>query len=223
MKGCAFLMFALFGLTTCISTQKPIDTYQTNKRNFVESLESKTVALVNLNSTLDTTPYCTGVWIGKKEILTAEHCVDEITPKKGGIVFYQDINDFDKKIIKVAWIVKSNSIQDLALLEAINPPEHPITNLTKEVWDGQHVNIVGHTIGLWWSYIEGVVSSNRINSKEETKHVQISSPAWMGNSGGGAFDDEGNLIGICSFVMPEAPLMSFFVHRDSIKNFLKNN
>jgi len=214
----AMMFFILFGLTTC-APFKPVNP----KKNFVDTLKRTTVALVipDLDDLQDKMmPYCSGVWVGSDKILTAEHCVDD--KKIDNVVMYIDIGDRKGKI-KIAHILQSDPVQDLALLIALNPPEHPVALLTEEVWDGQHVNIVGHTNGLWWTFIEGVVSASRYNFKKETKHIQISSPAWMGNSGGGAFDDEGKLVGICSYVMPGSPLLSFFIHKDKIKSFMEKS
>ena len=56
-----------------------------------------------------------------------------------------------------------------------------------------------------------------------TKTLQISSPAWRGNSGGGAFDADGKLIGISSWVSARGPMLGFFIHRDEIEKFLKES
>ena len=84
--------------------------------------------------------------------------------------------------------------------------------------------IVGHTTGLWWTYIEGDVSSSRTHVGKFSKLLQISSPAWFGNSGGGAFNEDGKLVGISSWIYTKAPMVTFFVHGDVIRSFLvKNN
>jgi S1-C subfamily serine protease len=119
---------------------------------------------------------------------------------------------------------------DLALISAENiPVNHPIATVlnTQTIHDGDRVHIVGHTIGLWWTYCEGNVSSMWANIKGptgiEVQALQISSPAWFGNSGGGAYDERGNLIGIASWVTTRAPNISFFVHHDEIVTFLQKH
>jgi S1-C subfamily serine protease len=55
------------------------------------------------------------------------------------------------------------------------------------------------------------------------KIIQISAPVWLGNSGGGAFDEDGRLIGICSWISKNGPQLTFFVHRDAINKFIVDN
>jgi S1-C subfamily serine protease len=49
--------------------------------------------------------------------------------------------------------------------------------------------------------------------------MQVSAPIWYGNSGGGAFDAEGSLVGIASF-KALAPNVAFYVHLETIREFL---
>jgi S1-C subfamily serine protease len=49
--------------------------------------------------------------------------------------------------------------------------------------------------------------------------MQVSAPVWFGNSGGGAFNDEGEIVGIASFIM-KGPSLGFFIPVDSIRPFL---
>jgi len=231
MRGSAIKMFlTIFGLSmlTCASPKppKPTSEYQENKKEFVSKLEKTTVALIRLSPSGDLAPYCSGVWISKDKILTAQHCmeIDEDAGAPKGVVLFQDFQD-QNKMIRVAVMTASDDNNDLALLTTSMPPEkHPIAELSETgAWDGQHVCIVGHTVGLWWSYIEGNISSSRDNVGNFSKLLQVSSPVWFGNSGGGAFDEDGKLIGISSWIFTKAPMITFFVHVDVIKEFLQKN
>lgn len=225
MRGSVVFMFlALFGMTVCTPPKPSLSYQEQQKKEIVKNLERKTVALIDLGNSGDLHPYCSGVWISKNTILTANHCVnkDETTSEK--LVLFQDYRD-QNKLARVAIVSATDSDNDLALIIATNPPDdHPIASLSQaDVWDGQKVGIVGHTVGLWWSYSEGVISSTRNDVGKFSKLLQISSPAWFGNSGGGAFDEEGNMVGMCSWIMGKAPMMTFFVHKDIIKKFLDAN
>lgn len=208
-------MFAII-TSFCCSPNQP-KTAKLSKREFVNKLNNETVALVKIDGE-DTHTYCTGVWVSEKQILTARHCVEST------FVFYKNFEDATPRLGSVVDLEEND---DLALIEAIgtNLPKHPYAPVSNEAWSGEHVNIVGHTIGMTWSYVEGVVSATRNDIMTESLRLtlQISSPAWFGNSGGGAFDDEGRLVGICSFVSRKAPLMTFFTHPTAINSFLEKN
>lgn len=119
---------------------------------------------------------------------------------------------------------------DLALVHAESTltdfpvPGHEVARLAYQVTIGSDLKIVGHPGGLWWSFIRGTVSAIRINildaDQKPLDAVQVSAPVWFGNSGGGAFDDEGRLVGICSF-MKRSPNTAFFVHRDHVETLLR--
>ena len=215
----------LFGATVCCpppasNTAVNVKSPELERKQLVEVIEKKTVALVEDDEGVEM-PYCSGVWIGQEEILTALHCM---MMTETGTVKYKTLDDADKPS-KVAKIVGFDPENDLAILH-VDPKTmapHLVASVAQESWDGEHVNIVGHTTGLWWTYIEGVVSSTRV--KEDSRGrprlmLQISSPAWFGNSGGGAWNDRGELIGISSFITTKAPLMSFFIHHEHIKQIV---
>jgi S1-C subfamily serine protease len=117
---------------------------------------------------------------------------------------------------------------DLALLKVdgnVIPP-HTFAKLADEAPGvGEHVYILGHVKGLYWSHIEGVVSAVRgdlpvFSLDIHGPFLQISGPVYYGNSGGGAFNTKGELVGIASFMF-RAPQTTMFIHLDAIKTFLK--
>lgn len=119
--------------------------------------------------------------------------------------------------------------EDLALVRAdhSNMMHHPYAVLSSsDIRDGDEVNVVGHPRGMMWSYTKGWVGASRyIEGPHDYpfRTLQVSAAVTFGNSGGGAFDADGRLIGICSYIMPAIPNASFFVHRDVIKEFLSHN
>lgn len=213
------LVYAVFSTALCCSYPRlPV----ANKRMLVADIEKKTVAFVKPGDEEgNMVPYCAGVWVDQNKILTAYHCViDE------QILLYQ-VNNDDSGIARVAAVDEEDVKDDLVILKTIDtstPKNHPIASIAKDVWPGQHVNIVGHTTGLWWSYIDGTVASERVDMTMPDRVIplslQITSAAWLGNSGGGAFDDDGNLVGISSWISLRAPLMSFFIHQKVLDEFV---
>lgn len=145
----------------------------------------------------------------------------------------------EKEVVEVgkepsAWhlskVVAFDAAHDLALLEAVGRaiPAHKVAKLaahTPEI--GEHVNIVGQPVGMYWTYIQGNVSAYRgadmLKGKDDKgPWMQVAAPVYFGNSGGGCFNDYGELVGIADWIK-DAPLMSFFVHVDTIRDFLDSN
>ena len=246
-----------------------------------------TVALMSYRDDKDTTvttgyrPFCTGVWVDDKHILTANHCVegelewqqDRLDARKqkqnveGPLTLQQllqklfgggdlpEVDKIEKKGLKIHYIVEKEVMgvaaepagwhlskavafdeeHDLALLEVqgqLQPP-HKVARVASETPElGEHVNIVGHQTGLYWTYMGGQVSAYRDEDhykrlsagRDDAKgpYMQVQSPIFYGNSGGGCFNDYGELVGIAVRIT-RAPEVGFFVHRDTIASFLDKN
>jgi S1-C subfamily serine protease len=194
----------------------------------IDALNNSTVVLVKDLIEGVHAPYCAGVWISPYLILTAAHCIEDPSEK---IKFetYQGylLNDGDLfEAYNVAKVKKINKNIDLALLEIDYTIPHSFVKLSnKKILKGEDIIVVGHTSGVMYTVSKGNVSTVRKMENPRRKMVdmiQISAAVWMGNSGGGAFNKEGELIGICSFVLTSAPMISFFVHQNTISDFLKD-
>jgi len=120
---------------------------------------------------------------------------------------------------------------DLALVRAtpnvMDPEivEHSNAKLANHVHVGDNVNVVGHPSSMWWTYVRGNVAALRPNSKTDesaarTDFLQISSPIWGGDSGGGVWSEAGELLGICKSMHPKMPNVGFFIQYTTVKGFL---
>lgn len=172
--------------------------------------------------------YCVGVWIGEDEILTAAHCV-----KDDNLPLYIPIGDSVRYIVKseidseagvnlhTGIVLGFDDGSDLAFIKVIGViPVHFIVKLGMELPAiGERVYGVGHPSQLYWSFVSGEVSAYR-RDKGLGDIIQVNISIWYGNSGGGLFDRDGNLIGICSQKL-DIPSMSNYIHLDSIKRFLE--
>lgn len=186
----------------------------------VRKIKELTVAITNLDPGQPLIR-CSGIWIKQGMILTAGHCVD---PDK--LTTYMTFDETDKDALHLAVVKAVDDENDLALLlvDPSTEPHHFNVSISEETIDpGEEVDIMGHTVGQGWTYSKGYVSSIRENQKTPGSNdvIQISSPAWLGNSGGGAFNSFGKLIGICSYISNAGPFLTYFVHRDTIAKFLQ--
>lgn len=179
-------------------------------------------------------PYCSGVWIAKRYFLTAYHCVENTILEGNTSVEYATALDaYSAGALKiqfvspkVANVIDVDVNSDLALLEAEgNIDFHYNAQLySTQIKQGKRVHVIGHTSGLSYSYSHGYIAAIRtirpFFSMRDIKLIQLDAKVYKGNSGGGVFDEYGNLLGISSFLVIESTT-PFFVHRDEIMNFLK--
>jgi len=178
--------------------------------------------------------FCTGVWVSPEMLITANHCIqDEETGKVDDVV----------KIglrhhLSVTGKVKAHDKEhDLALISAPRAlglhEVAPIASSTPRI--GEPIQIVGHPSGMMWTYVKGNVAAYRVRDEMpsdlrdvlEAEHsngpwLQVAAPVWYGNSGGGCFNSANELVGIASLKM-QMPNSGFFVHVETIREFVKVN
>lgn len=230
----------------------PQNTRQTRLTQ-AETLQQNTIALYNVDEEGEAIAYCAGVWVDKTHILTAAHCIEIDIPEQfvsldgskldinpvGVVVKYAVFDDFKtRKDVpansfkpKTAIVQSVEKQHDLALLEVVGyPPEHPVALLSRQaIRTGDPVSTVGHTVAYTWSYTPGTIGMIRMGTGpekmlvEEQEMIQIAMPMWFGNSGGGVFNNNGELIGIASWIVQRGPGIGFAIHRDIIFNFLSKN
>lgn len=104
-------------------------------------------------------------------------------------------------------------------------PEHSYVTIGNESPEvGDEIHMIGHPSGLLWTYNRGYVSANRgvgfLSPAKIGPWLQVSIPGWRGNSGCGAFNSQGELVGIASFMIDGVPNSIVFIHIDTINDFL---
>jgi S1-C subfamily serine protease len=143
-------------------------------------------------------------------------------------VMYSGYGDIDPKhkTYHTGRVVAVDMKQDLVLIRADASGAHPYAHIARgPIHDGQEVHVVGHPAGLWWTYCHGYVSSRRPQYVDEQgvhDMLQVSAPVFFGNSGGGAFDADGNLIGMADAIRVGVPDVTFFIHRDTLRAFMEH-
>lgn len=121
-------------------------------------------------------------------------------------------------------VVRWDGTKDLALVEMDGlVPAHEFAKVATELPQmTQPVHVVGHVKGFYWTYLEGTVSGypkSIPHIKRSGPFLEVEAPIYFGNSGGGAFNDRGELMGIASFLLRQ-PGEGFFVSAENVKLFL---
>ena len=210
------------------------------KRSFAEKIAGSTVALVDFvedddDDSKSLRAYCTGVWVSTTRILTAAHCVDDLDDDEtviGDMVKYavkSDIYNVEKpQKYRNGIVVRYKKSKDLALISASieDLPIHNTAFVTRQdIRPGDRVYGIGHTAGLLYTYMSGDVSAIRTTYTNphdfKIKLIQVSIPNYFGNSGGGLFNEKGELLGICSFLNTRTSNLIFYIHADEVNDFIK--
>lgn len=251
-----FLICSVFCACCTINVKTP------SGPQLAQMSSSETVALVHIDQDGDPLPFCSGVWVSKTVILTANHCVEglaeKITQENKDKLPDSSIEGLLQSLaappveplgLTVHYIVANEVVgvgkmpsalhssvafalyksRDLALLRVVNPasvPPHGIAKLAdKTPEQGEPINIMGHPHQLYWTYTVGNVAAYRkdfsgVGMDIDGPFMQVAGPVWNGNSGGGAYNDRGELIGIASFKLP-VPEESCFIHVETIRSVLQ--
>lgn len=222
LSALAILLLACLFVGSCSNAppppRSPVATVE-----LVQTLRSATVALVDADFPRGV--HCSGVWLADEFILTASHCVRDA--KAGDLYYFADFADVNLTTNSAdgahsATFVRADPGVDLALLHARTSHAHAFAVPRKFITDGERVVIVGHPSQLLYSWFFGDVVTERTMY---TPHgfdtvLQVVAPVWFGNSGGGAFDADGKLVGICSFLTTGVPMVGWFISPEHVTRFL---
>jgi S1-C subfamily serine protease len=208
-------------------------------------LTAETVAMVRLvNADGDDDPagkprpFCSGVWVSPYVFVTAGHCVAAVREMAtddangdpvGYAVMFAEPGQIEDGSHSTGKILAWNKENDLGavLADSDVSTRHAYAHLsTGSIEAGDPVEVVGHPVGYQFSFATGYVSAVRMTEPnangDRMPTLQLNVAVSPGNSGCGAFDADGHIIGITSYSNRGANGMGFFVHRDAIRLFLRN-
>lgn len=222
-KNLIALAFPLFFLIACCTSTS--HTVQA-PHALVGELIDETVGIYQADSGV---PTCTGVWVGERLILTAAHCIPEgkesiyfAVREEAPAVFVQPSRVHELRF------VKADLLHDLVLFETLtfDTPAHRTAMLASTSPPvGSQVHLMGHTRGMTWSYMTGVVSAYReagmLPIPDKGPWMQVTAMINRGNSGGGAFNEQGELVGLAHSMIPSSPGTCMYIGLQNIKRILE--
>ncbi len=122
------------------------------------------------------------------------------------------------KVLKVEGLIHVDKENDLVILkaDAKNLPVVRIGDIEK-VTVGEKVYVISSPLGLENTISDGVLSGIR-EITDERKILQITAPISPGSSGGPVFNNNGEVIGIATFLVEEAQNLNFAMTVNLIKD-----
>ena len=238
---CLFLALS-FMISGCVSNALPPKMTSPQLADFTAS---ESVALVAI-SKHEAMAFCSGVWISQNMILTANHCVEGYVDHINDLFdMNQEYKDAaisyvtPSEVNDIGWPVKKSHFtsvyyldtkDDLAILKAVGDeiPEHRSAKLAaSSPIVGSDVYTNGSPSSAYFSFRKGMVSAYRNDMSKAGLEREIHGPFLQaciaisfGDSGGGLFDEDGNLIGIASFMSGEAQDTGFYIHLQTIRKLM---
>lgn len=225
LKSWIYVLFAAICIVisgVCFTACTKRNTMDT-KQLYAECIQKT----VEIRCTMDGTKYgyATGCVLSKDgNILTNRHVVMHNSElfKSIEVRFYNEYTYHSAKVLKVS------STDDLALIKIEDIKPNKIFTIGNSVVGGESVYTIGNPHGFGLSFVEGKVSSpvRYVGyNGYHIKTIQTSLVINEGNSGGGLFNDRGELIGIMSFRLRVSSGevlqgIAFAIHFTSIQTFL---
>lgn len=159
-------------------------------------------------------------------VLTAAHVVKAILERdqKPYVSTAYDIENYETTIYKIDYE------RDLALLSSVKKMKKPgpfvkislhIPNIGDSIW------VIGTPLGDDRTVTNGIISNFKVDGKKML--YRTTAPVYYGNSGGGMFNSNNELIGVAHailqvqlgvFIVQNVPGGAFFVGLETIRKFM---
>ncbi|MCF4167233.1 serine protease [Zavarzinia compransoris] len=123
-----------------------------------------------------------------------------------GIFRNEDMSDLRPVTVK---LMDEDGDRCIIRVDKPDLPAHVAIRSHADVVIGERAYTVGAPSGLDLTLGEGLVSSKRRHKGQQ--YVQTSAPISPGSSGGGLFDNRGNLLGITTFMLRDTQALNFAI------------
>jgi S1-C subfamily serine protease len=132
---------------------------------------------------------CSGTYVSGHTVLTAAHCFDLPTTD----TWVRGTDNVSHR----ATLLKLDAGLDLALLDVSGVKDHKFAVIAKGVKVGEHVTNVGSPFRFEFLVSEGIVSAFGFKDKHfKSTYMITTAMINAGSSGGGAFNINGELLGV---------------------------
>lgn len=145
-------------------------------------------------------PACTMVDIGGGRVLTAKHCAERFGiggQTDGGVVTYLSPN------------------RDFAVLVDSKRVKNPVPSMRPPVL-GEHIYTLGYPVQVVDDTRQLTVTDGVVTGAVHDGELRITAPIWGGNSGGGAWAEDGSLVGITVSGIRGIPSNNYMVSAEDI-------
>lgn len=148
-------------------------------------------------------PYATGSGfiVDKNVVVTNMHVI-----QGAGWV---TVDFHDGKSIQAAGVLAADPVQDVVIIQV---DTHGLPPLKLDTEDDMHVGdlvaALGSPLGLSGSVSSGIIGALR-QDDHNNRLYQTTAPVSPGSSGGPLINDQGEVVGITSFLLPDAENMNF--------------
>lgn len=122
-------------------------------------------------------------------------------------------------------VIYDDAGYDLAFIQPPSPIHYnnPLNFSQTPFADGDTVIAIGHPYGLNYSTTEGIISK-AVRLQGEVEYIQFDAAINPGNSGGPLLNEEGEIIGVNTFIIQNSNnlgfALPFYLLKESLENFL---
>lgn len=235
-----WIFLALLFLTTCVHPPPSSPIPKERDRSVIRRIDRATVTFTRSYGSWYM-PTCAGVWLDQSLILTAMHCLPDVTDKSddqliGSEMRYKTYEEVlatppDSAFPEEGHLATTRVVDrmnDLALLYSPTELQHSYVDVAPQgAIEGDYIHVVGHPHWKPYTYASGAIYA--IETKEGVFHqgsikmYQMSASFWYGSSGGGVFNSRGELLGVVSTMAPADPRFGWCAHTNSIKKLLASH